>query len=172
MQQEFSWNAFYVRVINNCRHPYWSHAKCTINRKTLNVPTTISSVQGALTVHYKTLITDPAIKVAIHFSLYDLALSHWIIDKYDTTPATRRIPKTVADLGFPRGGCANPRGGAPTYYLTNFFRKLHENEEILVQRWGRASLAPPPLDPPLQEWRHVKWKWEPLGPKWMRAGSR
>ena len=34
-------------------------------------------------------------------------------------------------------------GRAPTYYLTIFFRKLHENEEILVQRWGRASLAPP-----------------------------
>ena len=49
---------------------------------------------------------------------------------------------SVADLGFPTGGCANP-GGAPTYYLTNFSRKLHENEEILVQRWGRASLAPP-----------------------------
>ena len=50
----------------------------------------------------------------------------------------------VADLGFPRGGCANPRGGASTYYLINFSRKLHENEEILVQRWGHASLALPP----------------------------
>ena len=55
----------------------------------------------------------------------------------------------MADLGFPRGGGANPKGGgAPTYYLANFSGKLHENEEILGQRGGRASLAPP-LDPPL-----------------------
>ena len=26
----------------------------------------------------------------------------------------------VADPGFPRGGGANPKGGAPTYYLANF----------------------------------------------------
>ena len=61
-----------------------------------------------------------------------------------------RSPKQgypVADLGFPRGGCSNSRGGAPTYYLTNFSRKLHENEEILVQRWGCASLAPPLRSP-------------------------
>ena len=32
--------------------------------------------------------------------------------------------------GFPRGGAPTPQG-APTYYLTNFSRKLHENEEIL-----------------------------------------
>ena len=38
----------------------------------------------------------------------------------------------MADPGFPRGGGANPKvGGAPTYYLAIFFRKLHENEEIL-----------------------------------------
>ena len=49
----------------------------------------------------------------------------------------------VADPGFPRGGGANPKGGAPTYYLANFCQKLHENEEILGQRGeGRASLAP------------------------------
>ena len=54
---------------------------------------------------------------------------------------------TVADPGFPRGGGANPKGGAPTYYLANYSRKLHENEEILGQR-GAASLALP-LDPPL-----------------------
>ena len=34
---------------------------------------------------------------------------------------------TVADPGFPRGGGANPKGGAPTYYLANFSSKLHEN---------------------------------------------
>ena len=33
----------------------------------------------------------------------------------------RDIVATVADPGF-------PRGGAPTYYLTNFPQKLHENE--------------------------------------------
>ena len=45
-------------------------------------------------------------------------------------------------------GCANPKGGAPTY-LPNFSQKLHENEEILAERGGgHASLAPP-LDPPL-----------------------
>ena len=43
---------------------------------------------------------------------------------------------------FPEG-VRQPRRGAPTYYLTNFFRKLHENEEMLVQRWGRASLEFP-----------------------------
>ena len=49
---------------------------------------------------------------------------------------------SVADPGFPRGGGTNPKGGAPTYYLANFSRKLHENEEILG-RGGRASLVPP-----------------------------
>ena len=39
------------------------------------------------------------------------------------------------------------KGGVPTYYLTNYSRKLHENEEILAQTRGRASLAHP-LDPP------------------------
>ena len=45
---------------------------------------------------------------------------------------------------FPEEGALTPKGGgAPTYYLANFSRKLHENEEILDQRGGRASLAPP-----------------------------
>ena len=48
---------------------------------------------------------------------------------------------------FPEEGALTPKGGAPTYNLANFSRKLHENEEILG-RAGRASLAPP-LDPPL-----------------------
>ena len=51
-----------------------------------------------------------------------------------------------------RGG-ANPKGGAPTYYLPNFPRKLHENEEILTG--GGASLAPP-LDPPLLQARLLR----------------
>ena len=45
----------------------------------------------------------------------------------------------VADLGFPRGGCANTKGEAPTYYWPNFSRKLHENEEILAERGGRPG---------------------------------
>ena len=50
----------------------------------------------------------------------------------------------VADPGFPKGGGANPKGGSPTYYLANFCRKLHENEEILGQRGGaRVPRAPP-----------------------------
>ena len=49
----------------------------------------------------------------------------------------------VADPGFPRGGGANPKGGAPTYYLANFSRKLHENEEIWGQRGARPSRLPP-----------------------------
>ena len=53
----------------------------------------------------------------------------------------------MADPGFPRGGGANPKGGAPIYYLANFSRKLHENEEILSR--GRARPSRPPLDPPL-----------------------
>ena len=36
--------------------------------------------------------------------------------------------------------------GAPTFYLTNFSRKRHENEHILDQR-GDVPRAP--LDPPL-----------------------
>ena len=42
-------------------------------------------------------------------------------------------------------GTPTPNGDAPAYYLTNFSRKLRENEEILVRR-GRPlySLDPPP----------------------------
>ena len=54
-----------------------------------------------------------------------------------TQTHTQMLP--VADPGFPRGGGANPKGGAPTYYLTNFCQKLHENEEILDQ----GPRAPP-----------------------------
>ena len=43
----------------------------------------------------------------------------------------------------PRRGRQLLRGGAPTYYLVNFSRKLHENKEILGPRGGRASPAPP-----------------------------
>ena len=57
--------------------------------------------------------------------------------------------QSVADPGFPRGGGAKPRGGAPTYYLANFSQKLHENEEISGQRGEGARDARPPLDPPL-----------------------
>ena len=49
----------------------------------------------------------------------------------------------VADPGFPRGGSANPKGGAPTYYLANFSQKLHENEEILGRGGARVPCTPP-----------------------------
>ena len=53
---------------------------------------------------------------------------------------------TVADPGFPRGSAPIPEG-APTYYLTNFSRKLHETKEILAQRGARIPCIP--LDSPL-----------------------
>ena len=49
--------------------------------------------------------------------------------------------------GFPEEGALTPEGGAPIYYLANFSRKLHENEEILGR--GGARPSRPPLDPPL-----------------------
>ena len=55
--------------------------------------------------------------------------------------------KPMADLGFTRGGALIQKG-APTYYLTNFSRKLHEIGEILGQR-GAPHSRSPPLDPPL-----------------------
>ena len=60
----------------------------------------------------------------------------------------------MVDPGFPRrGGGANLRGGVPTYYLANFPRKLHENEEILGQTGGGGAGPGRPshlnLDPPL-----------------------
>ena len=54
-----------------------------------------------------------------------------------------------------RRGRQSQRGGG-TYYLANFYQKLHENKEISGQMGGgRTSLAPPrdvrpPLDPPLR----------------------
>ena len=49
----------------------------------------------------------------------------------------------VADPGFSRGGCANPKGDrAPTYYFTNFSGKLHENEKKIGPGGGRL-LHPP-----------------------------
>ena len=47
----------------------------------------------------------------------------------------------VVDPGFPRREFQSRRGPQPTY-LTNFSRKLHENEEILVQRGGHVPYAP------------------------------
>ena len=43
---------------------------------------------------------------------------------------------------YPEEGALTPKGGAPTYYLANFSRKLHENEEILGQRGVRVPHAP------------------------------
>ena len=45
---------------------------------------------------------------------------------------------------FPEEGALIPKGGgAPTYYLANFSRKLHENEESLGQRGGARPSRPP-----------------------------
>ena len=63
-------------------------------------------------------------------------------------PRLKLIHKSVADPGFPRGGGTNSQGGVPAYDFVNFYRKVHENEEILAA--GGVSPAPPPLDPPLQ----------------------
>ena len=66
----------------------------------------------------------------------------------DTVSYEEMLLNIVADPGFPRIGGAKPKGGAPTYYLANFSRKLHENEEILGR--GGARPSRPPLDPPLE----------------------
>ena len=43
---------------------------------------------------------------------------------------------------FPEEGALTPKEGALTYYLVNYSRKLHENEEILGQRGARGTRAP------------------------------
>ena len=45
----------------------------------------------------------------------------------------------IATIGISGVGAPTLKG-LPTYYLTNFSRKLQENEEILA--WGRTSLVP------------------------------
>ena len=45
----------------------------------------------------------------------------------------------MADLGLPRGGRANPPGGAPTYDFAKFSQKLHEIERIWTPGGGGAS---------------------------------
>ena len=57
---------------------------------------------------------------------------------------------------FPVEGAVTPKGGVPTYYLANFSRKLHENEEILGQK---GSALAPPLDPPLSRYRRCGCCW-------------
>ena len=48
----------------------------------------------------------------------------------------------VADPGFPRGGGANPQGGAPGYDFIKISRKLHEIKE------NSAGGGARPLHPP------------------------
>ena len=48
-------------------------------------------------------------------------------------------PNTGVDPGFHIGGGVNPLGGAPTYDLTKFCRKLHDIEKILGRRDSRAA---------------------------------
>ena len=57
--------------------------------------------------------------------------------------AVSHVLISVADPGFPIVGGANSRGGAPTYYLTNFSRKVHENKENLARGGEHTSLAIP-----------------------------
>ena len=55
--------------------------------------------------------------------------------------------KTGTDPGFPVGGGANFRGGAPRYKFARFPRKLHEIKKKFCP--GGAGSAP--LVPPLQK---------------------
>ena len=50
--------------------------------------------------------------------------------------------------GSSGGSRISQGGGAPTYYLPNFYRKLHENEKNLAERGGGARPLRHPLDPP------------------------
>ena len=52
-------------------------------------------------------------------------------------------PASGADPGFPGGGGANPRGGAPTYDFVKFSENLHEIEKILGCRGGARQGCPP-----------------------------
>ena len=82
-----------------------------------------------------------------HYNLFHLFIMIYVVGLCSTK--THNIHNTVADPRISqRRGALTPKGGAPTYYLANFSRKLHENEEIFGPEEGRASLAPP-LDPPL-----------------------
>ena len=47
--------------------------------------------------------------------------------------------KTVADLGFPRGGGANSRG-APAYDFAKISQKLHEIERIWTRGGGVSKI--------------------------------
>ena len=58
--------------------------------------------------------------------------------------------RSVADPGFPRGGCANPEGEGrqPTICLI-FPENCMKMKKVWLRGGGGTSLAPP-LDPPLQ----------------------
>ena len=65
-----------------------------------------------------------------------------LVDDSQSTLTGTSAPLTcliMADLGFPRG--------APTYYLANFFRKLHENEKVVSAQ--RTEHACAPIDQPI-----------------------
>ena len=44
-----------------------------------------------------------------------------------------------ADTGFPEGGGADPRGGAPTYDFVKISQKLYEIKKILGRRGGAGG---------------------------------
>ena len=80
-----------------------------------------------------------------------------LVEHIDTTTA---VSFKGNSCSFSGGSTISKRGrqplrGVPTYYLTNFSRKLQENEDILDR--GRGGTRPScPLDPPLPFLRAFK----------------
>ena len=54
----------------------------------------------------------------------------------------------ISQTGGREEGGSNPNGWGTTYYLANFCRKLHENEEIWSENGVRVP-CDPSLNPPL-----------------------
>ena len=76
--------------------------------------------------------------VGTNSNRFNVSISPVVTICYNKTSFPKLETYAVADLGFPRG--------APTYYLTNFSPKLHENEEIL------ALEANVPCAPQIRHW--------------------
>ena len=66
-------------------------------------------------------------------------------DLVDRVGPGSSMAEAMADPGFPRGGGANPPGGAPIYDFAKISQKLHEIERI----WTMGASLEAPLDPPL-----------------------
>ena len=67
----------------------------------------------------------------------------WLITLTDPDTDSDLDSKRVADPGLPRWGSDNPWGGAKTYYLAIFCRKLHENERNWTEMGGTPPWRPP-----------------------------